>query len=39
MPRPEPPNSSGMATPSQPSFAIAWWKSAGKPPSLSRFSQ
>src|SRR5688572_12980261 len=25
--------------PSQPSRAMAWWKSSGKPPSVSRFSQ
>jgi len=28
-----------MAMPSQPSRASAWWKSAGKPPSASRFRQ
>ncbi len=39
MPRPEPPYSSGMQIPSQPASASALWKSAGKPPSLSFFSQ
>src|SRR5262245_11896352 len=39
IPRPAPPNSSGIAMPSQPSRAIAWWKSAGNPPSRSRRSQ
>ena len=39
MPRPEPPNSSGIAMPSQPSLASAWCSSAGKPPALSFFSQ
>ena len=39
MPRPEPPYSSGMQMPSQPASASALWKSAGKPPSLSFFSQ
>ena len=39
MPSPAPPYASGMAMPSQPSLANAWWKSAGKPPSRSRFSQ
>ena len=39
MPRPEPPYSSGMQMPSQPASASARWKSAGKPPSLSFFSQ
>jgi len=39
MPSPEPPCSSGMQMPSQPASASALWKSAGKPPSLSFFSQ
>ena len=39
MPRPAPPNSSGMAMPSQPSLASALCSSAGKPPCLSFFSQ
>ena len=39
MPRPEPPYSSGMQMPSQPSSASASWKSCGKPPSRSLFSQ
>ncbi len=30
MPRPAPPNSTGMAMPSQPASAIALWKSNGK---------
>src|SRR5580704_8520512 len=38
-PRPEPPYTSGMQMPSQPASASALWKSAGKPPSLSFFSQ
>ena len=39
MPSPDPPYSSGMQMPSQPASASAMWKSAGKPPSLSFFSQ
>jgi hypothetical protein len=39
MPRPAPPYGSGIAMPSQPSRAIAWWKSAGNSPSRSRSSQ
>jgi len=38
-PRSAPPYSSGMAMPSQPASAIAWWKSAGKTPVSSRSSQ
>jgi hypothetical protein len=39
IPKPEPPYSSGIQMPSQPASAIALWKSMGKPPSLSFFSQ
>ena len=39
MPRPAPPNASGMAMPSQPASARALWKSCGKPPSWSLRSQ
>ena len=39
MPRPEPPYSSGIAMPSQPSLASAWCSSDGKPPCLSFLSQ
>jgi len=39
IPRPAPPYSSGMAMPSHPDSASAWWKSCGKPPSRSFFSQ
>ena len=39
MPRPAPPSSVGMHTPSQPASVIAWWNSLGKPPSWSLRSQ
>jgi len=39
MPRPAPPNASGMAMPSQPARAIAAWNSVGNLPSSSRASQ
>ena len=39
MPRPEPPYSSGMQMPSQPSRASAWWSSCGKSPARSFSSQ
>jgi hypothetical protein len=39
MPNPAPPYSAGIAMPSQPSRASAAWKSSGKPPSRSFFSQ
>ena len=38
-PRPAPPCSSGIVTPSQPSAAIALWNSNGKRASLSQFDQ
>ena len=38
-PRPAPPYSCGMQTPSQPASAKARWKSSGKPPSRSLASQ
>ena len=38
-PNPAPPTSSGMQMPSQPSSAIAWWKSCGKRAARSASSQ
>jgi len=38
-PRPAPPYSSGMVTPSQPSSAIARWNATGKRPSSSHVDQ
>src|SRR2546423_10599688 len=39
IPRPAPPDSDGIAMPSQPAPASAAWKSCGKPPSRSFLSQ
>ncbi len=39
IPSPAPPCDSGIAMPSHPSRASAWWSSDGNPPSLSFFNQ